>query len=277
MKNDTAAGLDLRGTTGHEILHVQERTFDRHIQFKDRIRYKLMLEHADIAKAYLHGRIGIIVTLNMTVAGNIVEDPGNSELVYFRLKKLSSVGITVWKCDFYFSDFGKGNDWGEDSVLIENIKAIQAIKQTSFATFKSFNPSKEFLCIGSGCFYSLTDGFIAGLRPSEREGCVSVLCTAIMPHQFPHGMIERRSKIMDAISDHEGDIGGISGVRIADVGIDELGARIGIFANNKSCLIALSKSPESRLDIRGVRIGPVTLEEGTFKHSESYNEEEAEN
>jgi hypothetical protein len=232
-----------------------------------------MLEHLSFPEMYIHGRIGIVVPLNTTISRDVIVDSGNPGFIYLRLQKRTCEALTIWVCDLNFSKLHEGYNWGKLNMLIQNAQSVQAIEKTPFTAFESFNTEKEFLRITSGCFYSFTHSFITGLRPSERKGCISVLCTAIEPYQFPHSMIERGSEIMDAISNHQGEI---CNFRIANVIMEELSARISIFAYDKSCIIALSKPIESSLDILEVRIGPFDLQEGTFEHRGSHHEEETE-
>lgn len=256
-----------------EISELKERAFHYRIKLDERIKQREVLENLDIAKAYIDGRIRIAVTLNDVIVGNIKKDFGNPVLIHHKLTKLSGPGLTIWKLDFDLSNFCNADNWREDLVLIENIQAVQAIEEFAFPGFVSFEGDEELSRIRNGCFYSSTRGFIIGLGFTEGEGGFTVAFTSRKPLEFPHSMIEGCPEVVNSIANTQGEIWRN---RIADVVMNIPGVRIGIFANVKMCLVALTKPVDYPLDIFDVCIGPFNLEESAVKHIGLAHEEETE-
>ena len=119
--------------------------------------------------------------------------------------------------DFQMPDSGHASNGSEKGVLIGYIEAIEAIQFPARPSWICRQGDKEFLRIVTRCFYSITRGLVIPLRSTSREGQVAVLCAAINPNQFPSGMVESGSQVMDGISKDERES---SWYRLVEVDLD---------------------------------------------------------
>jgi hypothetical protein len=230
-------------------------------QVLKRLNHGRELEHLNIAKEYVDGRIGVLVKLNAHPraeaheASTTVWPHAKGGVIYRHAQR------PIWVQDFHMSDLRDTDNGGQGGVLIDIIERIEAVDFLSGPTWVCREGDEELLRIGAGCFYSVTRGFvISPISSTHGKMDVSVLVTFVQPNQFPCGMVEGSTEIVDGIADHQGKGGRYF---LAEAHVNGYGASLRIAADAKRMGVSLFKRVESTLEITDVLIGPLDFLQGT--------------
>ncbi len=142
-------------------------------------------------------------------------------------------------------------------MFIDGIELIQADQFLALPTWKSLQGNEELLRIGSGRFYSVTQGFIVNpILSAGGEIEVSALCTAVQPDQFPCRVIEGRPQVVNGIPDQYRERGWY---RLVEAHLDGIEVTLRVIANAKRIAVTLFPFSKNMLHIRDVLIGPLDL------------------
>lgn len=245
----------------NHIPEYADHIFNHQTQLSKRIDERNCIKGLKISEEYFQGRIAVLVVLDQAVGGDIVDNSSSPMLPYGNTAIHRSPNLTVWISDFDFANFRQIKDWSNELVLISNIGMMQSKDRFSTPAFICFEGEEEFDRVTMGRFYSVTRGFVSGLGEANREGRIAASFTSVDPKQFPCGMVKSGSMIVNSISNDKRDLWRY---RIADIQLNELGS-IGVFANNKSCSVSLTKDIENSFQLIDVLIGPLDFEKGTIK------------
>jgi len=245
----------------HERIELSDDIRHGIAQVLKRLNYGRELEHLNIAKEYINGRIGILVELD---THSRTKQHKASTTIWPHAKGgiIKGCGqFPIWVQDFHMGDLGDADDGSQDGMLVSIVKFTEAEDFVSRPTWVCREGDKELLRIGAGCFYSVTRGFVINpVRLAYREGEVSVLCTSVQPDQFPCRMVEGTSQIVGGIADHQGKVGGYF---LVEVNLDSHSASLRIGAEAKRMWVSLRKRIESSLEIADVLIGPLDFLQST--------------
>jgi len=229
MSNELLSSLNKVGELPDNVL-------DGIAQIHQRINKWKRLEELSIAKEYVDGHIGIVVELNREPSPQL----HHSSAAIWPHAKLGICHLyddaTIWVSDFEVAYGSNANDGREKLMLINIVELIESEQFLSRPTWICRKSDKEFLRIVTGCFYSLTRGFIVELGLAEFKACSGVLCTSIQANQSPCGMIEGSSQIMDRISQDERED---DGYFLAESDLDGESASVRIVADTKRMGVGL--------------------------------------
>ena len=195
-------------------------------QMHERWNNRLEFESLDIAKAYIEGRIGVLVN--------------------FKRLKFANGHLNRQR----------RNHDGQEHMLIFHVQTMKTPNEISYATFEKFEVFEEIRQVTGRCFYSATHSFVTKPIICDRELGVSVLCAAVDSSQFPVRLIESRSQIMNHIGSDKGEIGGRI---LAEVNIDSLLPAFQVFGNGKSVRVSLAEGSQEVFKICDVMLGPFDL------------------
>ena len=222
------------------------------------------LEELNIAKDYLKGRLAFCIELDVRPRINSSKHFGSS--VWSKAKFAichTHNGFPVWVQDFDVSNFSHSNNRSDDFMLIKNIEAMQGENFLPSPAWVCRKGDEEYSRILSGCFYSVTRGFVVGLNaPTSRKRRFLILCTAVNPKQFPCRMVKGTTEIVNDISNDDGKIVDSNSV-LADSFIkgdlNNIGASLRFFIKMKVVGVGIYKFIKSDFEITDVLLGPFDL------------------
>jgi hypothetical protein len=250
---------------GNEVLELPDNVLAGIHKIHQRLNKWKVLEELNIAKEYLNGRLGILIEFDTIGRAQVSYQPGSIIWPHAKLATAQSGDLSVWMCDFNVLNAGHTEDGRKRPMLIENIEFMKSKDIFAQPTWICRESAKEFLRVTSGCFYSITRGFIFKGVLTKREGRFAVLCTSVDLDQFPCGMIEGTMQIVNGISEQERE--GL-GNAFAKFHIESEPSSVRIRLDAKSMFISTLVCSERALQIADVLIGPFGLEESTFKHAD---------
>lgn len=249
--------------TSHEVFELPDNVLAGIRKLHQRLNKWKVLEELNIAKEYLNGRLGVLVEFDNISRAQISHQPGSIIWPNAKLVIAQSDDLSVWICDFNLFNASHAEDGRKRLMLIENIEFMKSKEFFAQPSWMCLESAKEFRRVTSGCFYSITQGLVFSGSLTKRKGRFAVLCTSINPDQFPCGMIEGATQIVNGISDEEGEV-----VRnaFAEFHIESEPASVRIRLESKRMFISRLIFGESAFQITDVLLGPFGLEESTFKH-----------
>ena len=247
-------GLDVKWQD-YEQLELPECVRNNIAQQHERWNNRLEFQMLDFAKDYSKGRLCFLIYLKRRPSGSL----NNEDL---------SVGTEINVClsdgdgpaflvpEFDIFERGHMDTGNKDGVFVGDVKPVNGVQPNPRAAFVCGQGDKEFLRIASGCFYSVTTGFVIDLVVPSGEGCIAVACTAIEPNQFPRCMIQSGSQVVNGVTDDQCEL-----LRpiVAKVNFDSGSAGLWIFAYRKVVVVRLDESLKGSLQISDVLFGPFNL------------------
>ena len=262
------------GATSHEVFELPDNVLAGIHEIHQRLNKWEVLEELNIAKEYLNGRLGILIEFDTISRVQVSYQRGSIIWPNAKLAIAQSSDLSIWLCDFNVLNAGQAENGCERPMLIDNIEFMKSKEFFAQPSWMCLESAKEFNRVTSGCFYSITQGFVFSGALTKRKGRFAVLCTFVNPDQFPCGMIEGTSQIVNGISDEEREV---FGKALTEFHIESESASVRIRPDSKCTFISIWVSGERVFQIADVLIGPFGLEGSTFKHIGLRNEEKTEN
>lgn len=230
-------------------LKLSDGLIDSISQMHERWNNRLEAENADIAEAYIQGRIGLLIHFQRRF-----RDPefftrwGSDDRRVLESHARGGSGVRA-------NNPGGGED-GQNHVLIFHVQVVKSPNKVSLPVFEKFEGLEKIGQIASGCFYSLNNGFVITPFVTDGQFSVSVLCAAVQPSKFPVRVIEGGSQIVNCIRKNKGKD---CWRQLANVDGDDTFPGFIAMASSKGVRVTLGPTSESLYEITDMMLGPFDL------------------
>ena len=237
-----------------ERLKLPDGLADGIREMHERWNNRVLWKNLNLAKSYGEGRLAVLIELDgvSEVYGTPSDRPAE------RAEEVGTAHFpeyrTVWTYQLDIGRGASGDGRDDDRVLVYDVEPGNRKEVMAYPAIVSREANEEFLRIVSGCYYSITRGFVINNTATMGQKLgVPVLCTAVQPHQFPLRVVKRHTEVVDGIAQNQRDIGWQLRC-VADSG--HFGGCIGIFLGAKDVRIEIGVGPESGIKVRDVLFGP---------------------